>query len=166
VLLSGLTVTEALHRRRQLVGRPRTAFRCRQGTVSVKELPIRVHHFQVRLDLALKLCLQLVLDLLHYCERPLLQLINGEEVSNETAPKRDRKAQSHCSSLWAPTPPNRATGSSTCSPPSWPTSWWRPATTDSCRKPLLATAELIFCAWTSSATWSWTGVGRSCCSRC
>jgi hypothetical protein len=45
--------------------------------------------------LALKLCLQLVLDLLHYCERPLLQLINGEEVSNETAPKRDRKAQSH-----------------------------------------------------------------------
>jgi hypothetical protein len=42
--------------------------------------------------LALKLCLQLVLDLLHYCERPLLQLINGEEVSNETAPKRDRKA--------------------------------------------------------------------------
>jgi hypothetical protein len=71
-----------------LLGRPRTAFRCRQGTVSVKELPIRVHHFQVRLDLALKLCLQLVLDLLHYCERPLLQLINGEEVSNETAPQR------------------------------------------------------------------------------
>jgi DNA replication protein DnaC len=27
------------------------------------------------------------------------------------------------SSLWAPTPPNRATGSSTCSPPSWRTSW-------------------------------------------
>jgi hypothetical protein len=44
--------------------------------------------FQVRLDLALKLCLQLVLDLLHFCERPLLQLINGEEVSNETAPQR------------------------------------------------------------------------------
>ena len=92
MLLGGLTGTDALHRRRQLVGRPRTAFRCRQGTVSVKELPIRVHHFQVRLDLALKLCLQLVLDLLHYFERPLLQLINGEEVSNETAPKRDRNA--------------------------------------------------------------------------
>ena len=92
VLLGGLTGTDALHRRRQLVGRPRTAFRCRQGTVSVKELPIRVHNFQGRLDLALKLCLQLVLDLLHYCERPFLQLINGEEVRNETAPKRDRKA--------------------------------------------------------------------------
>jgi IstB-like ATP binding protein len=60
----------------------------------------------------------------------------------------------------------QATGSSTCSPPSWPTSWWRPPTTDSCRKPLPATAELIFCAWTSSATWSWTGVGPSCRSRC
>jgi hypothetical protein len=95
VLLGGFTRPDALHRRRQLVGRPRTAFRCRQGTVSVKELPIRVHHFQVRLDLALKLCLQLVLDLLHHCERPLLQLINGEEVSNETALKRDRDDLDH-----------------------------------------------------------------------
>jgi hypothetical protein len=33
-------------------------------------------------------------------------------------------------------------------------------------KPLPATAELSFCAWTSSATWSSTGVGPSCCSRC
>jgi DNA replication protein DnaC len=33
-------------------------------------------------------------------------------------------------------------------------------------KPSPATAELIFCAWTSSATWNWTGVGPSCCSRC
>jgi DNA replication protein DnaC len=40
------------------------------------------------------------------------------------------------------------------------------AADDSCRNPLPATAELIFCAWTSSATWSWTGVGPSCCSRC
>jgi IstB-like ATP binding protein len=31
---------------------------------------------------------------------------------------------------------------------------------------IAATAESIFCAWTSSATWSWTGVGPSCCSRC
>ena len=73
--------------------------------------------------------------------------------------------KNHLLIAWAPTPPNRATGSSTCSPPSWPTSCWRPPTTDSCRKPLPATAELIFCAWTSSATWSWTGVGPSCCSK-
>ena len=35
--------------------------------------------------------------------------------------------------------------------------WDQPPTTASCRKPLPATAELIFCAWTSSATCTSSG---------
>ncbi len=53
MLLGGLTGTDALHRRRQLSVDLEQHSCCRQGTVSVEELPIRVHHFQGRLDLAL-----------------------------------------------------------------------------------------------------------------